>query len=145
MVLEKETGLNEFAQTGVLIDGVVGVDFLLSLFYPSAPLHDGAVIVRGDRVVAAGALLPLAASTGAGHSLGTRHRAALGITEQTDAIVVVVSEETRQISLAHNGRMVRNLDEGKLRKVLGIIYKPNGREPTFSPLGWLRRFGPSPA
>jgi len=136
MVLEKETGLNEFAQTGVAIDGLVGVEFLLSLFYPNSPLHDGAVIIRGDRVIAAGAVLPLSETSS--HSLGTRHRAALGITEQTDAVVVVVSEETGQISIAHNGRMVRNLDESKLRKVLGILYKPTGPDSPFPPFGWLR-------
>ena len=138
MVLEKETGLNEFVQTGVLLDGLVGVEFVLSLFYPNSPLHDGAVIIRGDRVIAAGAVLPLAESTAAGHSLGTRHRAALGITEQSDAIAVVVSEETGQISMAHNGRMVRNLDEQKLRKVLSIIYRSTRTETTFTLPPWLR-------
>jgi diadenylate cyclase len=151
MVLEKETGLNEFVQTGVTIDGLVGAEFLLSLFYPNSPLHDGAVIIRGDRVIAAGAVLPLAESTSVGHSLGTRHRAAVGITQQTDAVVVVVSEETGQISIAHNGRLVRNLDEGKLRKVLGIIYRPAGSDSGRSPFDWLRswlrskRIGASPA
>jgi diadenylate cyclase len=151
MVLEKETGLNEFVQTGVTIDGLVGAEFLLSLFYPNSPLHDGAVIIRGDRVIAAGAVLPLAESTSVGHSLGTRHRAAVGITQQTDAVVVVVSEETGQISIAHNGRLVRNLDEGKLRKVLGIIYRPAGSDSGGGPFDWLRswlrgrRIGASPA
>jgi diadenylate cyclase len=138
MVLEKETGLNEFVQTGVVLDGLVGVELLLSLFFPNSPMHDGAVIIRGDRVVAAGAVLPLAEAAGVGHSLGTRHRAALGITEQTDAVVVVVSEETGQISIAHNGRMVRNLDEAKLRKVLGILYRPGRSDTPFFPFGWVR-------
>ena len=82
-----------------------------------------------------GAVLPLAESSSTGHALGTRHRAALGITEQTDAVVVIVSEETGIISIAHNGRMVRNLDEGKLRKVLGILYKPAGQHRGGGPLG----------
>jgi diadenylate cyclase len=115
------------------------VEFLLSLFYPNSPLHDGAVIVRGDRVIAAGVVLPLAESASTGHALGTRHRAALGITEQTDAVVVIVSEETGIISIAHNGRMVRNLDEGKLRKVLGILYKPAGGRQGGGPLGPITR------
>ncbi|HYU21041.1 MAG TPA: diadenylate cyclase CdaA [Chloroflexota bacterium] len=124
LVLERETALGEYAQTGVEIDGSLSVELLLNIFYPNSPLHDGAVIVRGDRLVAAGCVLPLAAVRANSMHYGTRHRAALGITEQTDAITVVVSEETGRISLANNGRLVANLDEGKLRKVLGILYRP---------------------
>jgi diadenylate cyclase len=124
IVLERETGLGEFADTGVEINGTLSVELLLNIFYPNSPLHDGAVIVRGDRLVAAGCVLPLAEIHASPQHYGTRHRAALGITEQTDAVTVVVSEETGRISLANNGRLVPNLDEGKLRKVLGILYRP---------------------
>lgn len=124
MVLERETGLAEYAQTGVQIDGALTVELLLNVFYPNSPLHDGAVIIRGDRLVAAGSVLPLA-ETHTTHTLhGTRHRAAAGITEQTDAVSIVVSEESGRISLANHGRLSASFDEAKLRKVLGILLRP---------------------
>jgi diadenylate cyclase len=124
IVLERETALGEYAATGVELDGLLSVDLLEQIFHPNTRLHDGAAILRGERLLAAGCLLPLAESHTAGHLLGTRHRAAIGITEQTDAIVIVVSEETGQISIANNGRLVRNMDEAKLRKVLSMNYRP---------------------
>jgi diadenylate cyclase len=124
IVLEHETALGEYAATGVELDALLSVDLLEQIFHPNTRLHDGAAIVRGERLLAAGCLLPLAESLTSGQLLGTRHRAALGITEQTDAIVIVVSEETGQISIANNGRLVRNMDEAKLRKVLSILYRP---------------------
>jgi uncharacterized protein (TIGR00159 family) len=133
IVIERATALGEYADTGVRIDGLLGVEHLLSIFFPNSPLHDGAIIVRGNRVVAAGCVLPLAESMAVGHTLGTRHRAGVGITERTDAISVVISEETGQISIANNGRMVRNLDESKLRKVLAILLQ----EPTYRGLRWI--------
>ncbi|MCC6174291.1 MAG: TIGR00159 family protein [Chloroflexi bacterium] len=135
IVLERDTGLGEYVGTGVAIDGTVSVELLLNIFYPNSPLHDGAVIMRGDRIAAAGCVLPLADVHAGPTHYGTRHRAALGITEQSDAISVVVSEETGRISMANNGRLVTNLDEGKLRKVLGILYRP----PVGDQLpGWIR-------
>lgn len=127
VVLERDTGLQEYVDTGVAIDGTVSAEFLLSIFYPNSPLHDGAVILRGDRVVAAGCVLPLSENI-IDHQAGTRHRAAIGITEQTDAISIVVSEETGIVSLANNGRMVRNLDEDRLKRVLKILYRPGPSE-----------------
>ena len=124
LVLERETALGEYAETGVPIDGTLSVELLLNIFYPNSPLHDGAVIIRGDRLVAAGAVLPLQEVHADSVHYGTRHRAALGITEQTDALTVVVSEETGRISLAHAGHLVSNLDEDKLRKALGNVYRP---------------------
>jgi diadenylate cyclase len=124
IVLEHETALGEYAATGVELDALLSVDVLEQIFHPNTRLHDGAAIVRGERLLAAGCLLPLAESLTSGQLLGTRHRAALGITEQTDAIVIVVSEETGQISIANNGRLVRNMDEAKLRRVLSILYRP---------------------
>lgn len=124
LVLERETGLGEFAATGVEIDAKLSVDLLEQIFHPNTRLHDGAAIIRGERVLAAGCLLPLAESFGSGEVLGTRHRAAVGISQQTDAVVVIVSEETGGVSIANQGRLVRNMDEAKLRKVLGILYRP---------------------
>lgn len=121
IVLERETGLQEYAETGVTLDAFASMDLLLTLFYPGSPMHDGAVIVRGDRVAAAGCFLPLTSSS-LDANLGTRHRAAIGITELTDAVCVVVSEESGTISVANNGRLVRQLDESKLRKVLTVLY-----------------------
>jgi len=123
VVLERQIPLGEYADTGIRVDGALSVEFLLSIFYPHSPLHDGAVIVRGDRVLAAGCVLPLAETIETGHQFGTRHRAAIGITEKTDALSLVVSEETGWISICNNGRMVRNLDEQKLRRVLPMLYR----------------------
>ncbi|HZK66680.1 MAG TPA: diadenylate cyclase CdaA [Chloroflexota bacterium] len=123
MVLERETALGEYVDTGIEIDGLVSVDFLMSIFYPNSPLHDGAVVIRGDRVVAAACLLPLTENILSDQHLGTRHRAGVGITERTDSVAIIVSEETGVISLANNGRIVRNLDESKLRKVLPALFR----------------------
>lgn len=135
IILEGETALGEYVLTGVEIDGVISVELLLNIFYPSSPLHDGAVIVRGDRVVAAGCVLPLSEGQSRGGHLGTRHRAAIGITESTDAVSVIVSEESGRISLANKGVLQPNLDEGKLRKVLGILYRPFAGDPLPA---WIR-------
>lgn len=128
IVLARDTGLGDFTRTGIEIDGALSVDLILNIFSPGTPLHDGAVIIQRDRLVAAGCVLPLSDSTVTPHAFGTRHRAALGITEQTDAVCVVVSEESGQISIANGGRLVRNLDEEKLRRVLAILYKPQATE-----------------
>jgi diadenylate cyclase len=128
IVLERETGLEEVAETGVMIHGDVSADLLRTIFMPRAALHDGAVIIREDRIVAAGALLPLAETSIHTERFGTRHRAALGITEQTDAVVVVVSEENGQISLVERARIVRNLTEGGLaRAIQGLLDPAGGR------------------
>lgn len=118
IVLERDTGLTDTAETGVKVDAVLTSELLETLFTPHAPLHDGAVVVRNDRVIAAGVTLPLSETGSYPGRMGTRHRAALGITEQTDAIVVVVSEETGQISLVERGRIVRNLDQARLAGAL---------------------------
>jgi uncharacterized protein (TIGR00159 family) len=120
MVIERSTPLGEYASRGVAMDAVVSAELLLNIFWPNSPLHDGAVILHGDRVVAAAVVLPLAQSPNVEH-IGTRHRAAIGITEISDAIAVVVSEETGTISLSNAGRMVRNLGEARLQKVLSIL------------------------
>ncbi|HEY2915904.1 MAG TPA: diadenylate cyclase CdaA [Candidatus Limnocylindrales bacterium] len=130
IVLERETGLEEIAESGVMIHGDLSADLLRTIFMPRTALHDGAVIVREGRVLAAGALLPLAETTVQTERFGTRHRAALGITEQTDAIVVVVSEENGQVSLVQRARIVRNLNEQQLaRSVRSLLQsgEPRGR------------------
>jgi diadenylate cyclase len=134
MVLQRETGLEEYAETGVMIHGDVSADLLCTIFTPKSPLHDGAVIIREDRIVAAGALLPLAETSIHTERFGTRHRAALGITEQTDAVVIVVSEENGQISLVERARIVRNLTEAGLsRAIQGLLDPAAGRRGAF---GW---------
>jgi diadenylate cyclase len=134
IVLERETGLEEVAETGVMIHADVSADLLSTIFMPRSALHDGAVIIREDRIVAAGALLPLAETSIYSERFGTRHRAALGITEQTDAVVIVVSEENGQISLVERARIVRNLTEAGLsRAIQGLLDPAAGRR---GALGW---------
>src|SRR3954447_356102 len=118
IVLERETGLQDYVERGVPIDGLLTRQLLINLFYPNSPLHDGAAVVRDGRIVAASVVLPLSDNTAATSQLGTRHRAALGITEQSDAIAVVISEETGQISIAENGQLQRNLDAERLDEQL---------------------------
>jgi diadenylate cyclase len=124
IVLEGETGLEEHLESGQRLDAQVSARLLTTIFFPGTPLHDGAVIVRGDRVVAAACVLPLTARALPDGTLGTRHRAAVGITEQTDALAVVVSEETGIISVARNGRIARRLDAQRLRRVLQAFSQP---------------------
>jgi diadenylate cyclase len=124
IVIERETGLEQIAESGVMIHGDLSADLLRTIFSPRSPLHDGAVIVRGSRIIAAGALLPLGETTIHSERFGTRHRAALGTTEQTDAIVVVVSEENGQISLVQRARIVRNLNELQLARALRSLLEP---------------------
>lgn len=127
IVIERGTGLEEIAETGVMIHGDLSADLLRTIFSPRTALHDGAVIVRGGSLVAAGATLPLAETTLQTERFGTRHRAALGITEQTDAVVVVVSEENGQISLVERARIIRNLTAPQLeRAVAALLATPSG-------------------
>jgi diadenylate cyclase len=130
IVLERDTGLEEVAETGVMLHADVSADLIRTLFAPKTPLHDGAVIVRDEMIIAAGALLPLAEMTVHTERFGTRHRAALGITEQTDAIVIVVSEENGQVSLVERARIVRNLNEPQLARAIRSLLAPSdGRGP----------------
>jgi len=118
VAVERAVGLEEYALTGTSIDAKVSAGILSSIFAPYGPLHDGAVLVRGDTLIAAGVILPLTQFPIADKSLGTRHRAALGLSEETDAIVVVVSEETAQVSIADRGRLERDVDMDRLRHIL---------------------------
>ncbi len=124
IVIERETGLEDTAETGVMIHGDVSADLIRTIFAPRTALHDGAVIIRGESIIAAGALLPLAETTVHTERFGTRHRAALGIAEQTDAVVVVVSEENGQISLVERSRIVRNLNEAQLARTIRALLDP---------------------
>jgi len=118
IVIERETKLGDVIGTGTLIDAEVSSALLENIFVPKTPLHDGAVIIRGDRIHTAGCFLPLTSNENLSRELGTRHRAALGISEASDALVVVVSEETGKISIAANGALTRNLDKQSLTAAL---------------------------
>lgn len=120
LVMERETMLGEVIQTGTPVDAKVSEELLGNVFYPKAPLHDGAAVIRDNRLCAAGCILPLTQDHSAVSSeLGTRHRAAIGMSEQSDALIIVVSEETGNISVAKRGRLQRNISVGDLREVLG--------------------------
>jgi diadenylate cyclase len=122
IVLERSIGLNDYIETGVPIDALVSSELLVNIFIPNTPLHDGAVIIRGNRIAAAAALLPLTEAHGLSQELGTRHRAAIGLSEQTDALVLVVSEETGTISLAGGGYLRRELTGEDIRKTLRPVF-----------------------
>jgi diadenylate cyclase len=122
IVLERSTGLRNYAELGVPLDALVSADLLVSLFLPYSPLHDGAAFIRGDRVAAAGCFLPLSRNTQLGRNMGTRHRAGLGLAEETDAVVLIVSEETGRISLAVDGQMESPLDLEALRRRLAALF-----------------------
>ncbi len=121
MVIERDTRLGDFIETGIKVDGRVSAEMLINIFVPATPLHDGAVIIRGDRIMAAASFLPLTDATNLSIELGSRHRAALGISEQSDAVAVVVSEETGSISLANAGKIIRYIEPGALREMLAAL------------------------
>lgn len=123
IVLEDSVILDPYIETGVPIHAIINRELLITIFYPGTPLHDGAVIIRGEEIVAAACVLPLTQRPLPDTSLGTRHRAAIGVTEDTDALTVVVSEETGAISAARNGRLARRLDEKRLRFILERFYE----------------------
>jgi uncharacterized protein (TIGR00159 family) len=135
IVVERDTGLQDYAERGVPIDAYLTRQLLINIFYPNSPLHDAAVVVRADRIVAASVVLPLTDNISATGQLGTRHRAAIGVTEASVALAVVVSEETGQIAVAHNGRLIRNLDQDRLRRVLRSLLRLDrpAREPRGRP------------
>ena len=147
-VLEREIALKDIVEMGTPLDAKVSKELLLSIFAPPSPMHDGAVIIHADRVEAAGCFLPLSVNPNISKMLGTRHRAALGVTEDTDAVVIVVSEETGAISLIVGGKMTRELDTGSLRRVLTRIFvreKKSRGELHFRIFQWLRRLFPDKA
>lgn len=123
IVLERITGLTEYLESGVRLDAMLSAELLVSIFNPRSPLHDGAVVIQGDRVLAASCLLPLSESRLLDKRLGTRHRAAVGISELSDAFVIVVSEKSGIISLAENGYLTRYLTKDQLEERLFSLYK----------------------
>ncbi|MEE9523197.1 MAG: diadenylate cyclase CdaA [Thermodesulfovibrionales bacterium] len=127
IVIERDTSLQDFIEIGVPLDAKVSRELLLSIFNPTSPIHDGAVIIRGNRVIAAGCFLPIALSTNLGKELGTRHRAAIGITEESDAVAIIVSEETGRISLVMTGEIEKPLDMGTLRDRLTDLFTEGKR------------------
>ena len=118
IVIERGTRLGEYMNSGTPLDANVTAELLKNIFVPNTPLHDGAVIIRDNKIITAGCVLPLTANTNLSSELGTRHRAALGLSETSDAVIVVVSEETGKISIAVNGSLTRNLNEASLSKAL---------------------------
>ena len=133
IAIEREEGLREFIEGGRELDAVLSADLLVNIFTPGAPLHDGAVIVRANRIAAAACYLPLTRQTYVPSELGTRHRAALGLSDETDAIVVVVSEETSYISVAHRGELHLHLDANALRNFLFSSLISRGEHETSQP------------
>jgi len=135
IVLQRLDNLDEYVSTGVRTDARVTAELLLQIFYPNTPLHDGAVIISGARAIAASCVMPLSASGILARSperqMGLRHRAALGISEASDAVAVVVSEQTGSISIAHAGRMIRRLDPDRLENILAAFFRPETRPRTF--------------
>jgi diadenylate cyclase len=118
VAIEREVSLDPWVESGSPMEAKVSADLLATIFTPYSPLHDGAVIVRGDTIIAAGCILPLSQSVLADRSLGTRHRAAIGLSDESDAMVVVVSEETATVSVANRGRLYRDLAPQDLRELL---------------------------
>ena len=126
IVLERQIGLSDYLEGAVKLDALVTKELLVSLFWPHNPTHDGAVIIQGDRIIAAGCLLPLSANPDMDPTLGTRHRAAVGLTEHSDALALVVSETSGQISLAQGGSSAVDLSRLQLRQTLKDIVEPPG-------------------
>ncbi len=122
IVIERETSLKDFVEFGTPLDARVSKELLLSIFHPTSPIHDGAVIIKGNRIMAAGCFLPISLSSELSRSLGTRHRAGIGLAEETDAIAIIISEETGSISMALDGRLDTRLDMGTLRDILTNIF-----------------------
>ena len=131
IAIEREMGLKNYIESGLAVDAKVSTELLITLFFPNTPTHDGGVIIQGDRVAASGSLFPLSQNPQLSRALGTRHRAAVGLTEETDAVCVVVSEETGAISVAVFAKLTRDLDGESLRRVLTGLFRPAEK-----PQGW---------
>lgn len=122
IVIEREVSLAEYVEIGTSLDARVSRELLLSIFHPSSPIHDGAVVIRGNRIVAAGCFLPITIESDLSKALGTRHRAGIGITEETDAVAIIVSEETGTVSVGIAGRIETHVDMGTLRDILTEVF-----------------------
>lgn len=143
IIIERNTTLNDIVETGTIVDADINKELICNIFYEGAPLHDGAMIVRGDRILAAGCVLPLTQNKSLSKDLGTRHRAGIGITENSDALTIIVSEETGIISVAMDGKLTRFLDVKAVEKLLLSTYLSGGTEDSedVSFFAWLRRIG----
>lgn len=131
IVIEREMGLKNYIEGGVKLDAKVSYDLVMSLFNPASPLHDGAIIIQGDRISAAACFLPLTLNPYLAREMGSRHRAAIGLSEETDALVIVVSEETGKISLVHQEVMFQDLDGSELKKRIIELWPFERRTPRF--------------
>lgn len=139
IVIERETGLKEYLDSGHRLDANLSKELLVSLFHTNSPLHDGGVVINKDRIHSASCVLPLTRNPYISKQLGTRHRAAIGISEETDAVVIVVSEENQAISIAQKGALTRNLDETALRSRLDAIFVPKEFQTQLLWKNWLNR------
>lgn len=139
IVMERDTNLQDFVDRGVAINADISRQLLINIFFPNSPLHDAAVVIGSNRILAASVVLPLTDNISASSSLGTRHRAGVGITEESDAITVIVSEETGQMSVGHSGRLIRNLDQDRLRRVLRTLLRIEGPGTDTTPTGLVDR------
>lgn len=128
IVIERETSLKDFVEIGTPLDAKVSKELLLSIFHLTSPIHDGAVVIKGNRVIAAGCFLPLTLSAELSKGLGTRHRAGIGLTEETDAVAVIISEETGSIATAMGGKLEKNVDMGSLREFLTEVFASPKKE-----------------
>ena len=143
IIMQRVDNLDEYVESGVRLNALVTAEMLLQIFYPNTPLHDGAVILAGSRLIAAACVMPLSSSGILNRSpdrqMGLRHRAALGISEESDAVAIVVSEETGAISVAHAGRMIRRIDVERLENILLAFFRPANSEPSDK---WYKRSFP---
>lgn len=128
IAIERDTSLKDFVEMGTPLDAKVTKEILLSIFHPTSPIHDGAVVIKGNRIIAAGCFLPITTAPDISKALGTRHRAGLGLSEETDAVIVVVSEETGMVSMATHGKLETHLDMGTLRDILTDLFTAKGKK-----------------
>jgi diadenylate cyclase len=138
IVMEGETGLSDVIETGTIINGEISTELLINIFIPNTPLHDGAVIIRNGKIMAAGCVLPLTSNPNISKKLGTRHRAGIGVTEKSDALTIMVSEETGAISVSREGKLTRFVDERLLRKIIKNAYEQEERQPLLRMI-WRRK------
>ena len=136
VAIEKDSRLSHYVESGIDIDARVTTELLITIFMPNTPLHDGGVVISGDRVVGAGCLFPLTQNPSISRTLGTRHRAALGLSEETDAVVIVISEETGGISIANSGKLTHDLDKDALERALNNLFRPDRKKKGL--FSWLR-------
>lgn len=134
MALQREVGISGIIQTGVSVDCQLTSEMIEQMFFPNTPLHDGGMVIQGNRIIAAGCIFPLTQATELSRELGTRHRAGIGLTEETDAVVIIISEETGIVSLAYRGRYIRQVDEPRLRRFLSALLVPPRLDLRWGPL-----------